>query len=94
MITLNKFAQKCLDMMMDKFNMNNHTSRKGYSIRIGSLWRSFDSSSKYRDEEFPHYSEDEVWAAKIIIYLVAYLKRFGCQDIEQLIKDVIEKGDK
>ena len=94
MITLNKFAQKCLDMMMGKFNMNYHTSRKGFSIRIGSLWRMFDSSSKYRDDKFHHYSEDEVWAAKMIIFLVAYLKRFGCMDIEKLIKDVIEEWDK
>ena len=54
----------------------------------------FDSSSKYRDDKFHHYSEDEVWAAKMIIFLVAYLKRFGCMDIEKLIKDVIEEWDK
>ena len=30
----------------------------------------------------------------MIIYLVAYLKRFGCEDIEQLIKDKIEFDDR
>ena len=42
----------------------------------------------------PKYSEDEELAAEMIIYLVAYLKRFGCEDIEQLIKDKIEFDDR
>ena len=54
----------------------------------------FDIASKYRSDNLPKYSEDEELAAEMIIYLVAYLKRFGCEDIEQLIKDKIEFDDR
>ena len=86
MITLNRFAQRCLNIMRKRFKMNEHSSRKAFSIRIEAVWRKFDIASKY--------SEDEELAAEMIIYLVAYLKRFGCEDIEQLIKDKIEFDDR
>ena len=74
--------------------MNEHSSRKAFSIRIEVVWRKFDIASKYRSDNLPKYSEDEELAAEMIIYLVAYLKRFGCEDIEQLIKDKIEFDDR
>jgi len=86
MITLNRFAQRCLNIMRKRFKMNEHSSRKAFSIRIEAVWRKFDIASKYRSDNLPTYSE--------IIYLVAYLKRFGCEDIEQLIKDKIEFDDR
>ena len=88
MITLNRFAQRCLNIMRKRFKMNEHSSRKAFSIR------KFDIASKYRSDNLPKYSEDEELAAEMIIYLVAYLKRFGCEDIEQLIKDKIEFDDR
>ena len=92
MITLNRFAQRCLNIMRKRFKMNEHSSRKAFSIRIEVVWRKFDIASKYRSDNLPKYSEDV--AAEMIIYLVAYLKRFGCEDIEQLIKDKIEFDDR
>lgn len=94
MITLNRFAQRCLQIMMKRFKMNEHSSRKAFSVRIEAIWRKFDVSSKYKSDNLPKYAEDEELAAEMIIYLVAYLKRFGCEDIEQLIKDKIEFNDK
>lgn len=94
MITLNRLAQRCLDLMMKRFKMNEHSSRKAFSIRVEAIWRKFDVASKYRSDNLPEYSEDEELAAEMIIYLVAYLKRFGCKDIEQLIKDKIDFNDK
>lgn len=93
MITLNRFAQRCLNIMMKRFRMNEHSSRKAFSIRIEAVWRRFDIASKYRSDNLPKYSEDEELAAEMIIYLVAYLKRFDCKDIEQLIRDKIEFND-
>ena len=84
MITLNRFAQRCLNIMRKRFKMNEHSSRKAFSIRIEAD----------RSDNLPKYSEDEELAAEMIIYLVAYLKRFGCEDIEQLIKDKIEFDDR
>ena len=94
MITLNRFAQRCLNIMRKRFKMNEHSSRKAFSIIIEAVWRKFDIASKYRSDNLPKYSEDEELAAEMIIYLVAYLKRFGCEDIEQLIKDKIEFDDR
>ena len=82
MITLNRFAQRCLNIMRKRFKMNEHSSRKAFSIRIEAVWRKFDIASKYRSDNLPKYSEDEELAAEMIIYLVAYLKRFGC--VEEL----------
>ena len=65
-----------------------------YTTLFRSVWRKFDIASKYRSDNLPKYSEDEELAAEMIIYLVAYLKRFGCEDIEQLIKDKIEFDDR
>lgn len=90
MITLNRLAQKCLDIMMKRFRMNEHTSRKAFSIRVEAVWRKFDSALKSKNCGLPQYTDDEILAAEMIIYLVAYLKRFGCKDIERLIKDKIE----
>ena len=89
MITLNRFAQRCLNIMKKRFKMNEHSSRKAFSIRIEAVWRKFDIASKYRSDNLP-----KELAAEMIIYLVAYLKRFGCEDIEQLIKDKIEFDDR
>ena len=86
MITLNRFAQRCLNIMRKRFKMNEHSSRKAFSIRIEAVWRKFDIASKYRSDNLPKYSEDEE--------LAAYLKRFCCEDIEQLIKDKIEFDDR
>ena len=80
--------------MRKRFKMNEHSSRKAFSIRIEAVWRKFDIASKYGSDNLPKYSEDEELAAEMIIYLVAYLKRFGCEDIEQLIKDKIEFDDR
>ena len=93
MIALNKYSQKCLDIMMRRFKMNNHSSRKAFSLRIETVWRKFDISSKRNSDNLPKYSEDEELAAEMIIYLVAYLKRFDCGDIERLIRDKMNLSD-
>lgn len=50
MITLNRFAQRCLNIMRKRFKMNEHSSRKAFSIRIEVVWRKFDIASKYRSD--------------------------------------------
>ena len=46
--------------------MNEHSSRKAFSIRIEVVWRKFDIASKYRSDNLPKYSEDEELAAREI----------------------------
>lgn len=86
MITLNRFAQRCLNIMRKRFKMNEHSSRKAFSIRIEAVWRKFDIASKYRSDNLPKYSEDEELAAEMIIYLVAYLKSLVVRTLNSLSK--------
>ncbi|MCS2962677.1 hypothetical protein NXV12_17810 [Bacteroides thetaiotaomicron] len=86
MITLNRFAQRCLNIMRKRFKMNEHSSRKAFSIRIEAVWRKFDIASKYRSDNLPKYSEDEELAAEMIIYLVAYLKDLVVRTLNSLSK--------
>ncbi|WP_300700956.1 hypothetical protein [Bacteroides sp.] len=94
MITLNRLAQKCLDIMMNRFKMNEYSSKKAFSLRVEAVWRKFDASLQSRTDSLPKHSDDEELAAEMIIYLVAYLKRFGCKNIELLIKDKMKLDDK
>lgn len=66
--------------------MNEHSSRKAFSIRIEAVWRKFDIASKYRSDNLPKYSEDEELAAEMIIYLVAYLKDLVVRTLNSLSK--------
>lgn len=90
MITLNRSAQRCLNIMRECLRVNEHSSRKASSIRAEAVWREFDIVSKYRSSNLPKYSEDEELTAEMIIYLATYLKRLGCESIEQLIRDKME----
>lgn len=94
MITLNKLAKRCLDIAVRKGKINSYTSRHAVIVAISVEWRKLLDASKYRSRHLPDYSEQEEDAAGIIISTLIYLKRIGCKNIEQLIKDKIEFNDK
>ena len=52
----NRFAQRCLNIMRKRFKMNEHSSRKAFSIRIEVVWRKFDIASKYRSDNPVSYT--------------------------------------
>lgn len=94
MITLNKLAKRCLEIAIRRGRINSYTSRHAIIVAISVEWRKLLNASKYRSEHLSNYSEQEEEAASIIISTLIYLKRIGCKNIEQLIKDKIELDDK
>lgn len=90
MITLNKLAAKCFDIALRRGRINKFSSGKAFILAISAEWRKLMSATKYRSEHLPQYSEQEEEAADVIISTLTYLRRIGCEDIEQLIRDKVE----
>lgn len=93
MITLNKLAAKCYDIAIRRGKIGRHSSGYAIIIAISAEWRSLCKATKFRSERMPKYSEQEESAADVIITTLTYLKRIGCEDIEQLIKEKIKYND-
>lgn len=90
MITLNKFAPKILAMIERRFHFNENTSKKAFSLKISAAWRKLDELSELPVDDIQNHSEYKRRAAYIIVITVAFLKRYGCKDIEEEIKKIIE----
>lgn len=59
--------------------------------QISRWWRElFERATRHRSEGFPCWSEKEVAAARIIHATLLYLQMEGCDNPEQLLKDVAE----
>lgn len=90
MITLNKLAPKILEIIERRFHLNDNTSKKAFSLKISAVWRKFDELSEIPCDDLTDHSEYKKRAADIIIVTVAFLKHYGCKDIEGEIKKAIE----
>ena len=84
MITLNKLAPKILKIIERRFHLNDNTSK------ISAAWRKFDELSELPCDDIKDHSEYKKRAADIIIVTVAFLKHYGCKDIEAEIKRAID----
>jgi len=90
MITLNRLAPKILEIIERHFHLNNHTSKKAFSLKIAAAWRKFDELSERQSDCIQNNPEYKRRAADIIIITIAFMKRYGCKDIEAEIKKAIE----
>lgn len=90
MITLNKLAPKILKIIERRFHLNDNTSKKAFSLKISAAWRKFDELSELPCDDIKDHSEYKKRAADIIIVTVAFLKHYGCKDIEAEIKRAID----
>ena len=90
MITLNKLAPKILKIIEHRFRLNDNTSKKAFSLKISAVWRKFDELSEIPCDDLADHPEYKKRAADIIIVTVAFLKHYGCKDIEGEIKKAIE----
>ena len=84
MITLNKLAPKISKIIERRFHLNDNTSKKAFS------WRRFDELSELPCDDIKYHPEYKKRAADIIIVTVAFLKHYGCKDIEGEIKRAID----
>lgn len=58
--------------------------------QISRYWRElFQISTRHRSDLLPRWSEREIAAAKIITSALLLLSMDGCNDVEQLINDVV-----
>jgi hypothetical protein len=90
MITLNKLAPKILEIIESRFHFNENTSKKAFSLKISAAWRKLDELSNLPTDDIKYCIEYKKRAADVIIITVAFLKRYGCEDIEEEIKELID----
>lgn len=87
-IPLNKFASTQRRKAADEDRLCENCSPSVPLYDISASWRRLFGSTKARSERFQRWSQREVNAACVIRDTLVYLDHIGCNDIEQLIKDV------
>lgn len=90
-ITLNKFAVKCEEQAITKGKITRNSSAQPLLYDISRNWRLLLEATKYKSSDAGKWSEKEEAACEVIISALAYLKRIGCDNIEQLLKDTMER---
>lgn len=91
MIVLNNFAEKCVDVCLKSKRVSHHFRAFLYqaSAHINIIY----DMTKWADARLPQWSEYEVACADAILWLMAFLKREGCKNIDKLLKDVADYRD-
>lgn len=89
-ITLNKYAVRCEQMALDGGQMTPNSSARPLLYDISRNWRTLLDASGF-SSPVSEWSEKEVAASEVIVSAVTYLQRIGCSNIEQLLKDTIER---
>ena len=90
-ITLNKSAIKCEEIAIASGRITPNSSPRPLLYDISRSWRELCDASCFRSDNPGPWSEREDSAAEVIISTITYLQRIGCKNIEQLIKDTIER---
>lgn len=89
-ITLNKHAIRCVKIALAKGIITPTSSARTSLYDISRHWRRLTEATKCVGNS-GEWSEREEEAARVIISTLTYLQRVGCIDIEQLLKDTIER---
>ena len=90
-IPLNKAAVRCEKMAIANGRITPNSSSRPLLYDISRHWRRLLDATGYRSESLSLWSEREVEASEVIISSLAYLQRIGCSNIEQLLKDTMER---
>jgi hypothetical protein len=92
MITLNKFAESCLERFRQHFHIKPTAGTKKYSVMISAEWRRMDEAlDKARDESSALQKHKYMADAKerlvdIVVYCVGFLRLLGVKDVEEIIQ--------
>lgn len=89
-ITLNKYAVKCEKIALAGGKITPSSSAQPLLYDISRNWRQLLNATGFMSDNMTAWSEKEEAAGEIIISAVTYLRRIGCRDIEQLLRDIIE----
>ena len=90
-ITLNKYAAKCEEIAIANGKITENSSAQPLLYDISRHWRLLVDATPFKCDTLPEWSEKEKAASEVIISAVTYLRRIGCKNIEQLLKDTIEQ---
>lgn len=89
-ITLNKYAVKCEELAIASGKITPNSSATPLLYDISRNWRKLLDATTFKGES-GEWNEKEEAAGEVIISAVTYLQRIGCNNIEQLLKDTIER---
>lgn len=90
-ITLNKYAVRCEKIAIAGGKITDNSSARPLLYDISRHWRELAEATDYKSDTMPDWSEREEAAGNVIISAMTYLNRIGCRNIEQLLKDTIER---
>lgn len=90
-ITLNKYAILCEEIAIAGGKITSNSSAQPLLYDISRNWRTLLEATSFQSDNPGPWSEKEESAAEVIISAVTYLQRIGCVNIEQLLKDTIER---
>lgn len=90
MIVLNKLAKKCQENCIRSGRVTGNSNHRAYLVHASVMLHEAFDKTKWASDTLKQWSEYEVSAAEVICWMTAFLERLGCDNIEQLIKDVIE----
>lgn len=93
-ITLNKYAVICEEIALAGGKITDNSSARPLLYDISRNWRSLLDATGFPSDYPGAWSEREEAASEVIISAMTYLQRIGCSNIEQLLKDTIERHAK
>lgn len=89
-ITLNKYAVQCEKIALAEGRITPNSSSRPLLYDISRQWRTLLDATSFPDSS-GKWSEREAAAGEVIVSAVTYLQRIGCANIEQLLRDVIDR---
>lgn len=90
-IPLNKFAARCEELAITRGKITRNSSAQPLLYDISRNWRLLLEATRFKAVGTDQWSEKEEAAVEVIISALAYLRRIGCENIEQLLKDTMER---
>lgn len=90
-ITLNKSAIRCEEIAIASGKINRDSSDRPILYDISRNWRKLLAATDYKSDNPGPWSEKEEAACDVIVSALTYLQRLGCTNIEQLLRDTIER---
>lgn len=90
-IPLKNFAKQCEDVALASGKITPASSPSVALYDISREWRKLHKATSFKSLNIPGRNEKEECAAEVIIAAMTYLRRIGCNDIENLLRDTLEQ---
>ena len=90
-IRLNNYAIRCEEIALARGKITPNSSARPLLYDISRDWRKLLDASNFQSANPGKWSEKEEAAAEIVVSTLTYLQRIGCKDIEQLLRDTMER---